>query len=627
MFGYHGKLLRVDLTSRSIEVQELDDALLKAYIGGVGVAVRLLYDETGPETDPLGPENVLIALTGPYTGTRVPSATRHHLVARSPLTGLLGESSVGGSWAARFKATGYDGIAVTGRADKPVYLWIHDDGVEIRDAEPIWGQGAEASADWLRSRTARKAAFAVIGPAGERLARIASVPHVGNIVRAAGRTGLGAVMGSKNLKAMAAFGTKSAPLADPEGLRQSVREVLPHVRDATETFSTYGTAGGVEKYEYMGNFPLQNWRGSRWEEGAKRISGVTMYETVLSGKRACLGCPIACGRHVEITEGPFAPLDCEGPEYETVGTMGGECLVDDLEAICKANELCNRYGLDTISTGSVIAFAMEAFEKGIITTAETDGLELTWGSGEALVEMVHRIGKREGLGELLGEGVKRAAEELGHNAVEFAVHVKGLEPSAHDPRRFWSQALSYATNARGACHNRSWGHAYELGLNVPEIGIPESHESYQMEGLAEFTAKLQNFQSVNDTLIICRFTQVGNAVSATNLVDWFNLITGRDVDIWDLMEVGERIFNLKRLYNTRLGISRKDDFLPPRFLTLNRDDEELTNQLPPIGQMLSDYYAYRGWREEGIPTQEKLAELGLGNGSTRSAEPADHGSA
>jgi aldehyde:ferredoxin oxidoreductase len=383
----------------------------------------------------------------------------------------------------------------------------------------------------------------------------------------------------------------------------------------------------VEKYEYMGNFPLQNWRGSRWEEGAKRISGVTMYETVLSGKRACLGCPIACGRHVEITEGPFAPLDCEGPEYETVGTMGGECLVDDLEAICKANELCNRYGLDTISTGSVIAFAMEAFEKGIITTAETDGLELTWGSGEALVEMVHRIGKREGLGELLGEGVKRAAEELGHNAVEFAVHVKGLEPSAHDPRRFWSQALSYATNARGACHNRSWGHAYELGLNVPEIGIPESHESYQMEGLAEFTAKLQNFQSVNDTLIICRFTQVGNAVSATNLVDWFNLITGRDVDIWDLMEVGERIFNLKRLYNTRLGISRKDDFLPPRFLTLNRDDEELTNQLPPIGQMLSDYYAYRGWREEGIPTKEKLAELGLGNGSTRSAEPADHGSA
>ena len=633
MFGYHGKLLRVDLTTRTVEVQELEDDLLETYIGGVGVGVRLLYDETGPETDPLGPDNVLIAFTGPYTGTRVPSSTRHHLVARSPLTGLLGESNVGGSWAARFKATGYDGIAVTGKADRPVYLWVHDDGVEIRDAEPIWGQGAEASAEWLKAQTARRAAAAVIGPAGERLARIASIPHVGNIVRAAGRTGLGAVMGSKNLKAMVAFGTQSAPVADPDGLRESVREVLPHVREATATFSKYGTAGGVEKYEYLGNFPLQNWRGSRWEEGAKRISGVRMYETVLSGKRACLGCPIACGRHVEIDEGPYAPMDCEGPEYETVGTMGGECLVDDLEAICKANELCNRYGLDTISTGSVIAFAMEAFEKGVITTEDTDGLALTWGSGEALVEMVHRIGRREGIGELLGEGVKRAAEALGHNAVEFAVHVKGLEPSAHDPRRFWSQALSYATAARGACHNRSWGHAYELGLNVPEIGIPESHESYQMEGLAEFTAKLQDFQSMNDTLIICRFTQVGNAVSATNLVDWFNAITGRQVGIWDLMEVGERIFNLKRLYNARLGVSRKDDFLPPRFLTLNRDDPELTNQLPPIGHMLSDYYAYRGWREEGIPTVEKLAELGLDNGSMQSSAStlspglADHVSA
>jgi aldehyde:ferredoxin oxidoreductase len=611
MLGYHGRLLRVDLTSRSIAVQELDDDLLETYIGGVGVGAKLLYDETGPETDPLGPDNVLIAFTGPYTGTRVPSSTRHHLVARSPLTGLLAESDVGGSWAAHFKATGFDGIVVTGKADSPVYLWIHDDGMEIRDAEPIWEQDSYASAAWLKGQTTRRVSAAVIGPAGERLARIASIPHVGNIVRAAGRTGLGAVMGSKNLKAMVAFGTQSAPIADPDGLNRSVREALPHVRQATETFSKYGTAGGVEKYEYLGNFPLQNWRGSRWEDGAKRISGVKMYETVLSGKRACLGCPIACGRHIEITAGRYAPLDCEGPEYETVGTMGGECLVDDLEAICKANELCNRYGLDTISAGSVIAFAMEAFEQGIITTEDTDGLVLTWGSGEALVEMVHRIGRREGIGDLLGEGVKRAAEALGHNAIEFAVHVKGLEPSAHDPRRFWSQALSYATNARGACHNRSWGHAYELGLNVPEIGIPESHESYQMEGLAEFTAKLQNFQSMNDTLIICRFTQVGNAVSATNLVDWFNLITGREVHIWDLMEVGERIFNLKRLYNTRLGISRKDDFLPPRFLTLNRDDPDLTNQLPPMGQMLSDYYTYRGWTETGIPTTAVLAALGL----------------
>jgi len=611
MHGYQGRLLRVDLTTRTAQLRELDEQLLADCIGGVGVGARLLYDETGPDTDPLGPDNVLVAFTGPYTGTRVPSSARHHLVARSPLTGLFGESNVGGSWAVRLKGAGFDGIVVTGRADAPVYLWIRDDGVEIRDALPIWGRDSHQSADWLRAQTHRKAAAAVIGQAGERRAFIASIPHVGNIVRAAGRTGLGAVMGSKNLKAMVAFGSKPTPIADAPGLAKSVRNAIPHIRDATETFRKYGTAGGVERYEYLGNFPLQNWRGSRWEEGAKQISGVRMYQTVLSGTRACLGCPIACGRHVEISEGPYAPLDCEGPEYETVGTMGGECLVSDLEAICKANQLCNLYGLDTISTGSVIAFAMEAFEKGIITREDTDGLELIWGNGGALVQMVHRIGRREGIGALLGDGVRRAAQALGRNAVEFAVHVKGLEPSAHDPRRFWSQALSYATAARGACHNRSWGHAYELGLTVPELGIPESHASYEIEGLAEFVAKLQDFQTLSDTLVICRFTQVGHAVSATNLVDWFNLITGQKVDIDDLMEVGERIFHLKRLYNVRLGASRKDDFLPARFLTLNREHPDLSNQLPPLGQILADYYDHREWLEDGVPSSEKLVGLGL----------------
>jgi len=611
MHGYHGQLLRVDLTTRTAQIRELDGQLLSDYIGGVGVGARLLYDETGPDTDPLGPDNVLVAFTGPYTGTSVPSSARHHLVARSPLTGLFGESNVGGSWAVRLKRAGFDGIVVTGRADSPVYLWIHDNTVEIRDALPIWGRDSHQSAEWLRMQTHRKAAAAAIGQAGERRALIASIPHVGNIVRAAGRTGLGAVMGSKNLKAMVAFGSKLTPIADAPGLAESVRNAIPHIRDATETFRKYGTAGGVERYEYLGNFPLQNWRGSRWEEGAKQISGVRMYETVLSGTRACLGCPIACGRHVEITEGPYAPLDCEGPEYETVGTMGGECLVSDLEAICKANQLCNLYGLDTISTGSVIAFAMEAFEKGIITREDTDGLELIWGNGGALVEIVHAIGRREGIGALLVDGVRRAADALGRNAVEFAVHVKGLEPSAHDPRRFWSQALSYATAARGACHNRSWGHAYELGLTVPELGIPESHASYEIEGLAAFVAKLQDFQTLNDTLVICRFTQVGHAVSATDLVDWFNLITGQKVGIDDLIEVGERIFHLKRLYNVRLGTSRKDDFLPARFLTLNREHPDLSNQLPPLGQMLADYYDHREWLEDGVPSSAKLVSLGL----------------
>jgi aldehyde:ferredoxin oxidoreductase len=610
MFGYHGKLLRVDLTQRKIAVQKLDDALLEKYVGGVGIGAKILFEETTPNTDPLGAENVLIACTGPFTGTMVPSSSRHHIMARSPLTGLFGESNVGGSWGLHFKRTGYDGIVITGKADTPVYLWIHDDAIEIRDATPIWGKDSYDSAAWLKAETTSKATCAVIGPAGERLVKIAGIPHIGTIVRAAARTGLGAVMGSKNLKAMVVFGTQSVPLANEAALKAEVKSILPHVKEVTKAFSKYGTSGGIENYEKIGNFPLQNWRGSRWE-GVSKINGVVMHDTILTGRKACLMCPIACGRHIKISEGPYAPLDCEGPEYETIGTMGGECLIDDLEAICKANELCNRYGLDTMSTGSMVAFAMEAYEKGILTKADTGGLELTWGNADALIELVHKIGQREGIGALMGEGSRRMAEHLGENAVEFAVHVKGLEPSAHDPRRFFSQAISYATAARGGCHNASWSHPYELGLSMPEIGIPEPQDAYQVEGKAEFAATLQNMNCMQDALVICRFSQVGKAVTVNNCINWYNLITGLNIDLKGFMNIGERIFNLKRMFNNRIGISRKDDVLPPRFLTLNRKDPELTNQLPPMGQLLSNYYQYRQWDETGIPTPGKLAELGL----------------
>jgi aldehyde:ferredoxin oxidoreductase len=442
---------------------------------------------------------------------------------------------------------------------------------------------------------------------------IAGVPHVGEIVRAAARTGLGAVMGSKNLKAMVAYGQRDWEIADPEGLRQDVKQLLPHIAKATETFGKYGTSGGIDNYEKVGNFPLENWRRGRWP-GAAKISGVVMHDTILSGRKACLHCPIACGRHIKIDEGPWGPLDCEGPEYESLGTLGGECLVEDLGAVCKANQLCNLYGLDTISTGAVIAFAMEAFEKGIITTADTEGVELTWGNAQALVAMVHKIGRREGLGELMGQGSLKMAQALGRNAVEFAIQVKGLEPSAHDPRRFFSQALSYATAARGACHNASWSHPYEIGLSMPEIGIPEPQDPYQVEGKAEFTANLQDLMCALDSLILCRFAQIGKAVNVSNMVRWLSLITGREWDLDQFMRIGQRVFNLKRLYNTRLGISRKDDFLPPRFMTLNRQGPDLTNQLPPLGRLLADYYQYRGWDETGVPSPEKRQELGLGQG-------------
>ncbi len=610
MSGYHRKLVRVDLTERKVEIQGIEETDLEKFLGGSGMAAKILYEETREETDPLGPENRLVAFTGPFTGTMVPSSGRHHLAGKSPLTGIYGESNVGGSWGVHFKKAGYDGIVIQGKADRPVYLWIHEDGVEIRDASPIWGRDSVESAAWLREQTAKRSTAAVIGQAGERRVPIAGIPHVGTIVRAAARTGLGAVMGSKNLKAMVAYGKNEVPVADPDQLRDVLKPALEHVKKVTETFGKFGTSGGLENYERIGNFPLQNWKGSRWD-GAKKITGATMHDTILSGRRACLYCPIACGRHIRIDDSPYGPMNCEGPEYESLGTLGGECLVDDLPAICKANELCNRYGLDTISTGAVIAFAMEAFERGILTKTDTDGVELVWGSGEALVAMVEKIGKGEGIGRLMGQGSLKMAQALGRNAVEFAVHVKGLEPSAHDPRRFFSQALSYATAARGACHNASWSHPYELMLSMPEIGIPEPQDAYQVDGKAPFTAKLQDLMCLQDSLIICRFTQIGKAVTVTDVVNWLNLITGRNRDVDAFMETGERIFTLKRLYNTRLGVSRKDDFLPPRLTTLNRKHEELTNQLPPIGRLLGDYYEYRGWSEEGVPTPEKLRTLGL----------------
>ena len=610
MFGYHKKLLRVDLTNRRMEVEDLEENLIRKYIGGLGIEAKILYEETGPETAPLSPENILMAVTGPFTGTGVPTSGRHHLVARSPLTGLFGESNVGGSWAVHFKRAGFDGIVVKGRSETPVYLWICDGKVDFRDATPIWGKDSYESADWLKRETAKEATAAVIGPAGERMAKIASIPHIGHIVRSAARTGLGAVMGSKNLKAVVVFGEGPIPIAKPDELKAYIKEITPHIQGTTEAFGKFGTSGGIDNYEKIGNFPLKNWRQGRWA-GAKKISGVAMHDTILSGRKACMHCPIACGRHIKVTEGPYAPMDCEGPEYETIGTLGGLCLVDDLVAIAKANQLCNRYGLDTISAGGIIAFAMEAYEKGIITRSDTDGVELVWGNGKAVVEMVHKMGKGEGIGRLMTEGSKRMAEALGKNAIEFAIHVKGLEPSAHDPRRFFSQALSYATAARGACHNASWSHPYELALSMPEIGIPEPQDAYQIEGKAEFTAKLQDLMCVMDALIICRFSQVGKAVNVTNHVDWLNLITGWNMEIPEYMKVGERLFNLKRMYNCRLGASRKDDLLPYRFLTLNRTGEDLTNQLPPIGKLLGDYYAYRGWSEDGISTPQKLEELGL----------------
>ena len=610
MKGYMGKILRVDLTKGRAEAEKLDENLAKKFIGGSGLATKILCDETGPETDPLGPENRLIFMTGPFAATPVITSGRHHMVSKSPLTGAYTESDTGGTWGPFLKRAGFDGIVVTGKASKPVYLWVSEGKAEIRDATRFWGVDTYDLDEAIRKDTHPEAVVASIGPAGEKGVRYASIMNDGKEARAAGRGGTGAVMGSKNLKAIAVHGKMQVEMADAEGLRASLKEISPMVAKNTEGMRKNGTAGGLATFEALGSLPLQNWKfQGRWEQGAAKIAGPAMTEKILTGNYFCERCVIGCGRRVKVDKGPFAPVEGAGPEYESVAMLGSLCLVDDIEAIAKANEICNRYGMDTISAGAAIAFAMEAFEKGIITKKDTGELELLWGRGDVMVKMAEKIGKREGLGQLLGEGVRIAAEKLGKNAVEFSIHVKGQEMPAHDPRCFNAGAVGYATINRGACH-LGFSHVFERVLSMPEIGVDQPLPRLEVKGKGELAAKTQNIMGLFDSLKVCKFSMFGG-LKMTPILAWYNMVTGNSVTMEEFLKTGERIFNLKRMYNVRCGISRKDDVLPSRFLTLKHEGEGLNPNLPPLGELLYDYYKFRGWNEEGIPAPEKLKELGL----------------
>jgi len=609
--GYAGKILRIDLSSKKILQWKADENLLRRFIGGSGLAAKILFDETEPGIDPFDPENLLIFMTGPVTATRVPLSGRYQVVSKSPLTGIYGESDSGGSWGPELKKAGFDGIIISGQASKPVYLWISDGHAVLREAGHIWGMDTYEADQAIKDETDEKAVVSCIGPAGEKLARIAGIINDGKHGRAAARCGLGAVMGSKRLKAISVRGTGTIEVADPEALEDSVKEMASSIVENAKGMHDYGTSGGMSSIEYVGDLPIRNWLWGSWEEGAEKLSGQTMAKTILSGRYYCSGCIIGCGREVSFESEKYGRVEGAGPEYETLAMLGANCLVDDLKAVAKANELCNRYGLDTISAGAVIAFAMEAYEHGLITDEETGGIHLTWGDADALLSMVEKIGKREdGLGWLLGEGVKRASEKIGKISAEFAIHVKGLELPAHDPRAYYSQGLSYATSNRGACHLQSLSHIFERSITLPDLGFPEVQERHTIDRKDELVTKAQNLMCMFDSLKVCKFIMFGG-IKPSTLVEWLNFVTGWKMSLEDFMRTGERIYNLKRLYNVREGISRKDDTLPPRILIHKRGEGGSADSLPPLGEMLSRYYRYRGWNELGIPSEEKIRELEL----------------
>ncbi len=609
MKGYIGKILYFNLSQSKKEIRDLDTDDAKKYIGGSGLGAKILFDETDEHTDPLGPENVLIFMTGPFTGTPVLSSSRYSVVSKSPQTGIFGESNSGGSWAEMLKKSGFDGIVIKGKASKPVYLWLNNGEVELRDASHIWGKDTFEIDPILKSETNGKAVVACIGQAGEKCVPLAAIMNDGIDARAIGRCGMGAVMGSKKLKAVVVHGDGKTDVNDLKGLNDSIKKLSKGIVEDTLGLKKLGTGGALAVFEEMGSLPLQNWRYvGRWKEGAQKITGRTLVESYVTGNYSCKKCIIGCGKKVEVKDGPYKSIEQPAPEYETLAFMGSNCLVDDLEAIIKANELCNRYGLDTIGTGSVIAFGMEAFEKGLISKEDTEGIALVWGNGDSVVEMVRKIGESKGIGKVLGLGSKEAAKRLGKNAEEFAIHVKGLDFAAHDPRAYNAGAVSFATSARGACHLSGFSHIFERSLTAPEIDIPEPMNRFKVSGKGILAAKTQDYMGVLDSMEICKFMLFGG-IGISTYIEWYNYVTGEEMDVDRFIKTGERIFNLKRLYNVKCGISRKDDFLPPRILTWKRVGEGLSSNLPPLGTMLGEYYEYREWSEDGIPSKEKLEEL------------------
>jgi len=600
MNDHVGNILRVDLTTGELWDEPLDESYVRDYIGGSGLGVRYLWDLVGPDTDPLGPDNPLLFLTGPLTGTGGPSVGRFVVCARSPATGLWGESNCGGFWGPELRFAGYDGLLITGRASSPVYLWIQDGRATLRDASHLWGQTdtymtQSAIRDELEQRRAR---VATIGPAGERLIPFANV--ITGQSRAAGRAGLGAVMGSKNLKAVAVRGQGKPRLADPERYRELRRRINRELKDHFRSVGMRlgGTASGAEYFEMLGSLTARYFTQGGFP-AVGQIGGAAMAETILTGPSSCHGCVIGCGRRVQIADGP----EIDGPEYETICGFGPQLLIDDLAAIAHLGHLCDRYGLDTISASSTIAFAFYLFDRGIIGPRDTGGLELAWGDAEVVARLIEMLVRQEGFGSLLARGSLALGRRFG--VEELAVQVNGLEVPYHDPRAFSSMALVYATSPRGACHNQSDYYMVEFGQTDDELGIPLL-DHRQEQGKAAHVAVHQDWRSVCNSLVLCIFA----AVPVSYVVALLNAATGREWDIAETLRAGRRIWNLKRAFNGRLGLTRASERLPK--LLLQPLEGPTEGYAPDLDAMLREYYSVRGWDlETGRPTRETLEELGL----------------
>lgn len=612
-YGYYGKILEINLSSREVTETVIPEQDYRDYLGGSGLSARLFCERGYYEPDPFSEQAALLVFSGILTGQNVPTACKAVFCGKSPATGIWAEATVGGRWPADFKTCGYDGLIITGKADRPVYLYFGEQGLEFKDAAALWGEDTYTTQEKIQQELGEKVNTASIGPAGENQVLIASIIIDGKDARAAGRCGLGAVMGSKNLKAIAVLPSGPAPaIYDSRGLAEARREALPKIREKAKGLTDFGTAGGVPVVEKLGDLPIRNWTGGSWAEGAAKVSGQAMVAEDLRVKHVtCFGCPIRCGKDMKVLVGPHQGTVAHGPEYETIAGFGALCLNDDPNFIVAAHDLCNRLGVDVISTASAVAFAMELNEYGLLKGVDTGGLDLSWGNGEAILGLIQQIAFREKLGRVLAEGVKRAAPHFGPLAEEFAVESKGLEFPFHDPRAFTSMAIVYATGNRGACHLEGLTYFNEnLSFPATLLGLPGEYDPHSPEGKPLLAKAMQDYLIIFNALGLCKFLIRGH-VTPLEIATWVSRVTGWKVDDQELLTTGERLFNLKRSINVKLGISRKNDTLPPRLLVHDRLEGAAAGSLPHLGKMLSEYYGLRGWTVEGIPRPETLRRLKL----------------
>ncbi len=597
MGGYCGKVLRVNLSSGRTSAEPLDLGAARKYIGGRGLGTYYLSREVSATVDALSPENKLILAAGPLTGSPAPAAGRYMAITRSPLTGTVACSNSGGAWGPELKFAGWDMVILEGKAPQPCYIGIRDDEVELRNAEHLWGSLVSEVTDTLLQEFGdSKAHVLTIGPAGEKLSPIAAIMN--DKYRAAGRSGVGAVMGSKNLKAIVVRGSGAVEVADEKATRQVNSEQRKKIREHAVTgegLPTYGTAILVNIINESGVYPTNNFQKAYFE-AAEEVSGEMLAEKYLAKRDVCYGCPIACGRYTKVGD-----VEGGGPEYETLWAFSADCGVSDLAAVIKANKWCNEYGLDTISAGATIACAMELNQRGLLADEDLQGPPLEFGSSEAIVEWARKMGAGEGFGAKLAQGSYRLADSYG--AAELSMSVKKQELPAYDPRGVQGHGLQYATSNRGGCHVRGY-------MISPEIlGVPEKLDPLSLEGKAAWAKLFQDLTAVIDSLGMCLFTSF--ALGADDYRDLYNAIVGDEVSSEELLRAGERIWNLERMFNLEAGIEPEQDTLPKRLLKEPIPEGPSKGNVHHLDALLPEYYKERGWAEDGRPTRERLAELGL----------------